>query len=79
MKSSRRRVGVSIAFAVTGAITGWLGVTAAMPLIRQVDPLGLSPVILMCVTGGVALGWYLRGRAEPSVASAAARVQPIED
>lgn len=64
MKSSRRRVGVSVAFAIAGAITGWIGVTAAMPFIRQVDPLGLSPVILICVMGGIALGWYLRGRAE---------------
>ena len=63
MKSSRRRVGVSVAFA--GAVTGWLGVTTAMPLIRQVDPLGLSPIILISVMGGIALGWYLRGRGEP--------------
>ena len=64
MKSSRRRVGISVAFAVAGAITGWIGVTTAMPLIRQVDPFGLSPVILISVMGGIALGWYLRGRAE---------------
>ena len=50
---------------VAGAVTGGLGVTTAMPLIRQVDPLGLSPIILISVTGGIALGWYLRDRAEP--------------
>lgn len=65
MKSSRRRVGVSVAFALAGAVTGWLGATAAMPLIRQIDPLGLSPVVLISVMAGIVPGWYLRGRAKP--------------
>ena len=73
MKSSRRRVGVSVAFALAGAVTGWLGVTTAMPLIRQADPLGLSPIILISVMGGIALGWYLRGRAELEAAPDPAR------
>ena len=68
MKSSRRRVGVSVAFALAGAVTGGLGATLAMPLIRQIDPLGLSPIILISVVGGIALGWYLRGRGEPGAA-----------
>jgi hypothetical protein len=67
MTSSRRRVGVSVAFAFTGAVTGGLGAIMVMPLIRQVDPLGLSPIILISV-GGIALGWYLRGRGEPGAA-----------
>lgn len=64
MKSSRQRVGVSVAFALAGLVTGLIGTTAAMPLIRQVNPLGLTPVVLISVMGGLVLGWYLRGRAE---------------
>jgi hypothetical protein len=73
MKSSHRPVGVSVAFALAGAVTGWLGVTTAMPLIRQVDPFGLWVVVLISVMGGIALGWYLRGRAELGAAPDPAR------
>jgi hypothetical protein len=65
VKPALRRAG---ALAAAGAITGGLAVTAAMPYIRQADPLGLTPVILISILGGFALGWYIRGRVEQGAA-----------
>ena len=76
MTSSLRRVGVAVAFTLAGAVTGWLGVTTAMPLLRQVDRFGLSPIILISVIGGIVLGWYLRHRAEPRDGVALAMLWP---
>jgi hypothetical protein len=45
-----------------GAVVGGLVVKAGMPALRAVDPIGVTPVVLIA-TGGIAvLGWYLRGR-----------------
>lgn len=49
---------------VVGAGVGAAGTTLALPLLRRVDPLGLSPVVLISLAGGFALGWYIRGRAD---------------
>lgn len=65
MKSALRRVATCVALAAAGAVTGGVVTTAMMPYIRQADPLGLSPIVLISILGGGALGWYLRGRAEP--------------
>ena len=62
MDSTRRRTRTAVALALAGAATGWLIATTAMPYLRQVDPLGLTPVVLVSVLGGYVLGWYLRGR-----------------
>ena len=62
MESSLRRAGMAIAHAVCGAIIGGIAVTALLPYLRQVDPYGLSPVVLISLMGGTALGWYLRDR-----------------
>jgi hypothetical protein len=68
MKPTLRRSLVAVALALAGALTGGLITVAAAPYLRQVDPLGISPVVLISVLGGFALGWYLRGRAEPGAA-----------
>lgn len=48
--------------ATAGLIAGGIGAQLLMPLLRQVDPHGLSPVALISCAGGAALGWYVRGR-----------------
>jgi hypothetical protein len=63
MISSLRGAAVPIGLGLAGAITGWLVITAAMPHLRRIDPLGFSPVVLITILGVAALGWYLRGRA----------------
>ena len=64
MESTRRRTRTAVALALAGAATGWFLAATAMPYLRQVDPLGISPVVLISVLGGCALGWYLRGRTQ---------------
>src|SRR5262249_54585851 len=62
------RTRAAVALSLAGAVTGWLITAAAVPYLRQVDPLGLSPVVLISAAGRYALGWYLRGRAEQGAA-----------
>ena len=64
MKPTLRRPLVAVALTLAGAVTGGLITVAIAPYLREVDPLGISPVVLISVLGGFALGWYLRGRAE---------------
>jgi hypothetical protein len=62
MSFSLQRFGVCAAYGLAGAIFGGMVVTALLPILRHIDPLGLSPIVLISVIGGGALGWYLRGR-----------------
>ena len=58
-----RSVARAIVATVVGAVVGGTAVALALPYLRRVDPLGLTPVILISLLGGFVLGWYLRGRA----------------
>jgi len=58
-----RGVKRGVAASVFGAVLGTVGTIAALPYLRQIDPLGLSPVILISLMGGFVLGWYVRGKA----------------
>ena len=62
MESSLRRASLAIAYGLAGAMTGGFAISALMPFLRQIDPLGLSAVALINLMGGTAFGWYLRGR-----------------
>jgi hypothetical protein len=64
-----RRARTAFALALAGAVTGGIITRAAMPYIKQIDPLGILPVVLISVLGGFALGWFLRGRTEPDTTS----------
>jgi hypothetical protein len=48
---------VPLAPSMAGAAIGGLASVALMPALHTVDPLGLSPIILIGMYGGVALGW----------------------
>ena len=53
-----RAVGASVAGAGAGAVA----TVCALPYLRQIDPLGLTPVVLVSLVGGFVLGWYVRAR-----------------
>jgi hypothetical protein len=50
----------SIPLAACGACTGWWATAAMRPYLRAIDPIGYSPIILICLLGGMVLFWYLR-------------------
>ena len=67
---TRGRNGVRVAaVSAVGAGLGAAGTTLAVPYLRQLDPLGLSPVVLISLAGGFVLGWYCRGKAGGAVSS----------
>jgi hypothetical protein len=45
-----------------GAVVGGLSVKAVMPTLRAIDPIGITPVVLIATAGVAVLWWYLRGR-----------------
>jgi hypothetical protein len=49
----------SIAAAACGAFAGWWATAVMRPYLRAIDPVGYSPVILICLLGGMVLFWYL--------------------
>jgi hypothetical protein len=50
----------SIALAACGAFAGWWTTAVMRPYLRAIDPTGYSPIILICLLGGMVLFWYLR-------------------
>ena len=50
----------SIASAACGAFAGWWATAVMRPSLRAIDPIGYSPIILICLLGGMVLFWYLR-------------------
>jgi hypothetical protein len=50
----------SIAAAACGAFAGWWAQAVVRPYLRAIDPIGYSPIILICLLGGMVLFWYLR-------------------
>ena len=50
----------SIASAACGAFVGWWATAVMRPFLRAIDPIGYSPIILICLLGGMVLFWYLR-------------------
>ena len=50
----------SIAWAACGAFAGWWATVVMRPYLRAIDPIGYSPIILICLLGGMVLFWYLR-------------------
>jgi hypothetical protein len=50
----------AIAAAACGAFAGWWAQAVVRPYLRAIDPVGYSPIILICLLGGMVLFWYLR-------------------
>jgi hypothetical protein len=50
----------AIRSAAIGLAVGGVGTQVLMPVIRRADPIGLTPIVVICCLGGAALGWYVR-------------------
>jgi hypothetical protein len=57
----------SIALAACGAFAGWWATNVIRPSLRAIDPTGYSPMILVCLLGGMVLFWYLRRNCQARV------------
>lgn len=51
----------AVAVSVVSAGLAAAGMILLLPWLREVDPLGLSPVVLIAFGGGLILGWIGRG------------------
>jgi hypothetical protein len=49
----------NIVWAACGALVGWGATVVMRPYLRAIDPIGYSPIILICLLGGMVLFWYL--------------------
>jgi hypothetical protein len=49
----------SVTAAACGAFVGWWATAVMRPYLRAIDPTGYSPIILICLFGGMVLFWYL--------------------
>jgi hypothetical protein len=56
-----------------GLAVGLAGAVSLLPWLRQVDPLGLTPVVSVSFLGGAAFGWYVRGPGSPAADPPAGR------
>ena len=54
-----------VAMMISGALIGGLAIALLRPSLRSVDPIGISPIILIIVMGFGAIGWYLRTQPKP--------------
>ena len=59
--ADRRGTMRAVAMILAGTGLGAAVTILALPYLRRVDPLGLSPVVLISLAGGFVLGWYIRG------------------
>ena len=51
-----------VSAACAGALLGGVAIQILMPLVRWIDPFGLTPIVLLLCLGAMAIAWYLRTR-----------------